>query len=377
MYVKKYSDDRKGVFVTKPSLPPLEEYVEYLKRIWEKSTLTNMGPLHEEFREKLSEFLDVDICVPSCNGHMALELALQALNLKGEIITTPYTFASTTHAIVRNGCTPVFCDVRESDCTMDPEKIESLITEKTVAILPVHVYGMPCNVEKIEKIAKKHGLKVIYDAAHAFGVKIGEKNISSYGDVSMFSFHATKSFNTIEGGCAVIKDYNVAVRFYQLINFGIMGEENVAFVGANAKMNEFEAAMGLCNLVHFEENRLKRKAVYEIYERELAGIDGIRMLKPYRRDVERNYSYCPVFYDEEVLGVSRDTVYKKMAEHNIFTRKYFYPLTSEFDCYKSLGYNGETPVARRLSRQVLTMPFYADLEKETVVEICNLLKEMF
>ncbi len=376
MYVKKYSDKREGVFVTKPSLPPLEEYIEYLKRIWDKNTLTNMGPLHEEFREKLSSFLESEICVPSCNGHMALELAIQAMGLKGEIITSPYTFASTTHAIVRNGCTPVFCDVNEDDCTIDTDKIEELITDKTVAILPIHVYGFPCKVEEIERIAKKHNLKVIYDAAHAFGVKIGGKSIANYGDISMFSFHATKVFNTIEGGCAVLKDFNTAVRFYQLINFGIMGEEKVSFIGANAKMNEFEAAMGLCNLGHFEENRAKRKAAYETYEQELAGIDGIRMLKVYRDDVERNYAYCPVFFDEEVLGISRDAIFKHLSDNNIYARKYFYPLTSEFECYAEGGYRGDTPIARKASRQVLTLPFYADIEKETVKYICGLIKEI-
>ncbi|WP_022760643.1 DegT/DnrJ/EryC1/StrS family aminotransferase [Butyrivibrio sp. AD3002] len=375
MSSNKFVETREGIFVTKPSLPPLDEYVDYLKRIWDKGILTNMGPLHEEFRERLTDFLGVNICLPSCNGHMGLELAIQAFELKGEIITTPYTFASTTHAIVRNGCTPVFCDIREEDCTMDTEKIEELITDKTVAIVPVHVYGFPCNVEEIERIAQKHGLKVIYDAAHAFGVRIGEKGIAAYGDASMFSFHATKAFNTIEGGCVVLSDVKRAMRLYQLENFGIMGEEQVSFTGANAKMNEFEAAMGLCNLEHFAENIEKRKIVYERYASRLAELDGVRMLSPYRSDIKRNYSYCPIFIDKDICGMGRDDVYTYLASNNIYSRKYFYPLTSQFDCYKDKEYRGDTPIAQKQSEQVLTLPMYAELELEKVDHICDLIIE--
>ncbi|SEL73602.1 dTDP-4-amino-4,6-dideoxygalactose transaminase [Butyrivibrio sp. ob235] len=373
MSIGKFVDNRKGIFVTKPSLPPFDEYVEYLREIWDRGILTNMGPLHEKFRENLSEFLGVDICLPSCNGHMGLELTIQAFELQGEIITTPYTFASTTHAIVRNRCTPVFCDVREEDCTIDTEKIEELISDKTVAIVPVHVYGLPCNVDEIERIATKHGLRVIYDAAHAFGVKIGERGIASYGDASMFSFHATKAFHTIEGGCVALRDVKKAMRLYQLENFGIMGEEQVSFTGANAKMNEFEAAMGLCNLLHFSENIEKRKRVYERYESRFADLDGVRMPSPYRDDITRNYSYLPIFIDKDVCGMSRDDVYAYLALNNIYSRKYFYPLTSQFDCYRDKGYRGDTPIAERLSEQVLTLPIYADLELEKVDHICDMI----
>lgn len=371
MKFDKYKDTRKGIFVTKPSLPVLDEYVEYLKKVWDSNILTNMGPLHEEFRERLTKFMDVPLCLPSCNGHMALELTIQAFGLKGEIITTPYTFASTTHAIVRNGCVPVFCDIREDDCTLDTEKLEELITDKTVAIVPVHVYGMPCNVEKIDRIAKKYGLKVIYDAAHAFGVAIGGENIAKFGDASMFSFHATKVFNTIEGGCVALKDFDVATKLFQLSNFGIMGEEFVAEIGANAKMNEFQAAMGLCNLDHFADNVSKRKVIYNYYEGRLSSINGIKLLKPYREDVERNYGYCPVFFDEAIFGKSRDDLYDHLASKNIYTRKYFYPLTSEYDCYKDMGYKSNADVAKRISRQVLTLPIYPDLEMENVERICD------
>jgi len=375
MKFDKYIDERKGIFVTKPSLPPLDEYVEYLKKVWDTNILTNFGPLHEEFRERLTKFLDVPLCLPSCNGHMALELTIQAFGLKGEVITTPYTFASTTHAIVRNGCTPVFCDVNENDCTIDANKIEALITDKTVAILPVHVYGIPCNVEEIERIAKKHGLVVIYDAAHAFGVSVGGKSIAKFGDASMFSFHATKAFNTIEGGCVALKDMNLALKLFQLANFGIMGEEVVTGIGANAKMNEFQAAMGLCNLDHFAENVEMRKKVYELYEKMLTSINGVRMLKPYRDDVVMNYAYCPVFFDEKILGKTRDVVYDYLTSKNIYPRKYFFPLTSEFECYRNGNYKGNTEVAKKISRQVLTLPIYPELDLKDVKTICGLIKE--
>lgn len=370
---KKYLDTREGIFVTKPSLPPLDEYLEYLKIIWDTNRVTNIGPLHEKLRERLTNLMDVPLCLLTCNGHMALELAIQAFGLKGEIITTPYTFASTTHAIVRNGCTPVFCDINENDCTIDTKQIEELITDKTVAIVPVHVYGLPCDVEAIERIAKKHKLKVIYDAAHAFGVTVGGESISKYGDASMFSFHATKAFNTIEGGCVALSDRDVYKKFFQLKNFGIMGEESITGVGANAKMNEFSAAMGLCNLDHFEENVKRRKAIYELYEEKLTGIDGVRMPKPYREDVVRNYGYCPVFFDKDVLGKSRDDVYNYLAERRIYSRKYFYPITSEFECYRDCGYKGDTKTARKLSRQILTLPIYPDLQLQDVEHICQLI----
>ncbi len=375
MEFKKYHDTRKGIFVTRPSLPPLDEYVDYLQKVWDNHILTNIGPLHEEFRERLTKLMEVPFCFPCVNGHMALELVIQAFGLKGEIITTPYTFASTTHAIVRNGCTPVFCDIKEDDCTMDTRMLENLITDKTVAIIPIHVYGVPCNVEEIERIAEKHGLKVIYDAAHAFGVSVGGNSIAKYGDASIFSFHATKVFNTIEGGCVALKDSSVALELYHLANFGIMGEELVSSVGANAKMNELQAAMGLCNLNHFEENVAKRKAIFEKYKEELSDIKGLKMIKPYREDVKLNYAYYPVFFDANVLHKSRDAVYDYLSSKNIFARKYFYPITSEFDCYRNKGYKGTTEIAYKLSEQVLTLPIYPDLKMEEVEMICREIRD--
>lgn len=362
------------IYVTRPVLPPLEEYVEYLKEIWGTHSLTNLGKFTKDFIIELKDFMDVDYCLTLANGHMALEMLLQAMNLTGEVITTPFTFASTTHAIVRNGLKPVFCDIRESDCTIDVDKLESLITNKTSAILPVHVYGMPCDIEKIEAIAKKHNLKVIYDAAHAFGETVNGKNIATAGDASMFSFHATKAFNTIEGGCAVTKDFDVMRRVYQLHNFGIMDEENVEFIGANAKMNEFEAVMGLCNLKHFEENRQKRKVLFDYYREHLSKVKGIKLLQFDEEKVELNYTYCPIFVDSEEYGMDRDALHQLMAIQGIHARKYFYPLTNEFSCYKKSGYKGDVPVAKRLSRQVLTLPLYTDLELEQVKRICEIIE---
>ncbi len=367
---------KEEIFVTKPYLPPKEEYMEYLNHIWESRHLTNNGKLLLEFVKRLGTLMGVEQCLPMANGHMALEMTIQAFDLTGEVITTPYTFASTTHAIVRNGLTPVFCDIKESDCTMDPEKIESLITDKTSAIIPVHVYGMPCDVEAIEAIAKKHNLKVIYDAAHAFGETIDGRNIAQFGDASMFSFHATKCFTSIEGGCSVVKNPEIMLRVYQLQNFGIMNEESVVFVGGNAKMNEFQAAMGLCNIDHFEENTLKRKAVVEHYVEKLEGIDGLRFFDYKSDSITFNYSYFPIFIDEKKYGMTRDALYDYLLEHKVHARKYFYPITSEFECYKNCGFRGDVSTAKRLSESVLTLPLYVDLDLEIVDEICDLLRNV-
>ena len=365
----------KEIFVTRPVLPPFEEYEEYLKDIWDTHNLTNLGKYTKEFIYKLKNFMDVEYCITLCNGHMALEMILQSMELTGEVITTPFTFASTTHAIVRNGLTPVFCDINERDCTIDVDKIESLITDKTSAIVPVHVYGMPCDVEKIEAIAKKHNLKVIYDAAHAFGETINGKNIANAGDASMFSFHATKAFNTIEGGCAVVHDIDTITRIYQLHNFGIMDEENVDFVGANAKMNEFEAIMGLCNLEHFEENREKRKVLFDYYREALSEVPGVKLLEYDEDKVKLNYTYMPIFINPDEYGMDRDALAEKLLANGIHPRKYFYPITSQFTCYKDSGFKADVPVAERMSKQVMTLPLYTDLELEDVKNICDIIKK--
>lgn len=303
---------------------------------------------------------------------MVLELSLQAMKLQGEVITTPFTFASTTHAIVRNGLTPVFCDINPDDYTIDVTKIESLITDKTCAIMPVHVYGNVCNIEEIQKIADKYGLKVIYDAAHTFGVRYKGKGIGGFGDVSCFSFHATKVFNTIEGGAACFKDPEFGLDLYSLKNFGIRGPEVVDAVGANAKMNEFSVAMGICNLKHIEEEIEKRRKVVERYRANLENVDGIK-LSPIQKDVVPNYAYFPVVFDEKVFGATRNEVFEKLAENDICARKYFYPLTNTFECFNGQFDVNNTPVALHISNRVLTLPLYADLPLDDVDRICNII----
>ena len=365
------------ILVTQSSMPEYEEYISEIKDIWESHWLTNMGVKHKELQAKLIDYLGLDQIDLFTNGHMALELSLQALDLKegGEVITTPFTFASTTHAIVRNGLKPVFCDVNPVDFTMDVTKIESLITPDTVAIMPVHVYGNICDVEEIERIAKKHGLKVIYDAAHVFGVKYKGRGIGSFGDVSCFSFHATKVFNTIEGGCACFSGSEFGRRLFEMKNFGIKNQEEVEFVGANAKMNEFCAAMGLCNLKHVDAEIAKRKAVVETYRARLLNVPGIQ-LSPVQEDVQPNYAYFPVIFDEKVFGFTRDEVFEELAKHDVGARKYFYPLTNAFQCFNGKFDVKDTPVALYLSERVLTLPLYADLSLEDVNRICDVIVSM-
>lgn len=361
----------KPVLVTKSSMPPFEEYAEEIREIWENTWLTNFGKKHNELQQKLQEYLKVENVSLFVNGHMSLELCLQAMGLTGEVITTPFTFVSTTHAIIRNGLTPVFADIKPDDFTIDPASIERLITDKTSAIVPVHVYGNVCDVEAIDAIAKKHGLKVIYDAAHVFGVEKDGRGIGSFGDASMFSFHATKVFHTIEGGAIVSSDRKLIDDMYVLKDFGIRTEEIIDGVGANGKMNEFAAAMGLCNLRHVEEEIAKRKAVADRYRERLFGVPGLR-ISPVQEGVKPNYAYFPVVFDEE-FGAGRDEVFAKLKEHNIFSRKYFYPITNSLDCFKGRFDPKDTPVALDTSMKVLTIPMAASLPLEVVDEICDVI----
>ena len=353
------------ILVTRSSMPPLEEYTKEIADIWDSHWLTNMGIKHETLRKELRKYLGIEKLELFTNGHMALELSLQALHLSGEVITTPFTFASTTHAIVRNGLTPVFCDINPVDFTMDVTKIEPLITDRTCAIMPVHVYGNVCNVEEIDSIAKKYGLKVIYDAAHTFGTKYKGKSTASFGDVSCFSFHATKVFNTIEGGMSCFKDDELGGKLKDLKNFGIHGPESVEAVGANAKMNEFCAAMGICNLRHIAEEIEKRRKVFEAYMERLDNIPGLQ-LNIIQDDVESNYAYFPIVIDEKVFGESRNEIADRLEMHGIYARKYFYPLTNAFECFHGQFDVNDTPVALHISKRVLTLPMYADLSKEQV-----------
>lgn len=362
------------IFVTKSSMPPLEEYVEKIRPLWESRWLTNMGALHNELEDALKKYLAVKELSLMVNGHMALEFAISAMRLQkgGEVITTPFTFISTTHAIVRNGLSPVFCDVKEEDFTIDEEKIEHLITDKTVAIVPVHVYGNICAVEKIQNIADKYNLKVIYDAAHAFGVRYKGIGVGNFGNASTFSFHATKVFHTIEGGAVAFQNPELSKILYNLKNFGIRSEEVVAEVGANAKMNEFCAAMGLCNLKYIKQQITQRQAVVEKYREQLKGVQGIRYLQ-YGKDVTPNYAYFPIVIDENVFGKTRDQIYDTLKAHGIYARKYFYPLTSDQACFRNKYKNVPLETARYLSDRVLTLPLYAELSAEEIERIVAVL----
>lgn len=357
--------------VTRSSMPLFEEYCNEIQSLWDSRWLTNMGAKHKELQKLLKVYLGVDHVDLTTNGHMALELSLVALGLSGEVITTPFTFASTTHAIVRAGLKPVFCDIDPDTFTIDTNKIEDLITSNTCAIMPVHVYGNVCNVEEIEKVASKYNLKVIYDAAHTFGVKYKGRGIASYGDVACFSFHATKVFHTIEGGAVCYRDENFGNRFYEIKDFGIHDEETVSCIGANAKFNEFCAAMGICNLRHISDEILKRKTVVERYRSNLRNIDGIR-LNTIQEDVESNYAYFPVIFDPDSFGSNRDEVKNKLAENGIGSRKYFYPIINEFGCYKNEYSSYTTPIALNISKNVLTLPLYSDLELKDVDRICEI-----
>lgn len=361
----------KLIQVTRSSMPSFEEYTDEIKDLWESHWLTNMGSKHKQFDEELTKYLDVPNVTLFTNGHLALECSIAALQLEGEVITTPFTFASTTHAIVRNKLEPVFCDINVEDYTIDINKIEALITDKTCAIIPVHVYGNACDVEAIEKIAKKYNLKVIYDAAHSFGVTVNGVGIGNFGNASMFSFHATKVFNTIEGGAVTFSDSVLKRTLYDIKNFGITGPETAEYVGGNAKMNEFQAAMGICNLRHVDSEIGKRKKVVERYIENLEIEQGIKLAKA-QLGVKSNYAYFPVIFDG--FKKTRDEVKQQLERENIFTRNYFYPLTSSYECYKGRFNQEATPVAQYISKRVLSLPLYADLELYDVDRICEIIK---
>ena len=362
----------KNILVTRSSMPSFEEYCEEIKPLWESHWLTNMGVEHKKLEAALKEKLGVDNLALFTNGHSALECILEAMALPagGEVITTPFTFASTTHAIKRKGLTPVFADVRKDDLTLGPESIEKLITPRTCAIVPVHVYGNLCDVDAIQEIADRYELKVIYDAAHAFGVKRDGVSVAAFGDASMFSFHATKVFNTIEGGCVCFKDASLYETLNHWKNFGITGPEDVAFVGGNAKMNEFCAAMGVCNLRHLDAEIAKRKLVAERYCERLENAPGVTVFRP-ADSVHHNYAYQPVLFDPEVFGATRDDVFAALAEVGVGARKYFYPLVSDYACYCNVYSSDRTPVAKKAAEQVITVPMYADLAIEDVDKICD------
>ena len=367
-----------NIMVTRSAMPPFEEYIDKIRPLWESHWLTNMGAFHKEFEQELKSYLNVPHCSLMVNGHMSLELTIQAMNFPagGEVITTPFTFISTTHAIIRNGLKPVFCDIKLTDYTVDEEKIEDLITEKTVAILPVHVYGNICNVEKINEIADKYNLAVIYDAAHAFGETIHDVGIGTFGDASVFSFHATKVFNTIEGGAVAFSNPKLYQRLLDLKNFGIHSEEVIAEVGANAKMNEFSAAMGLCNLPYVEENIQERKKRVLYYKEKLNGMEGV-VLPEYKEEVKYSYGYFPVLFNPDILGKGmRDIVYGELHKVSVYARKYFYPITADATCFRNKYRSIPLENARYAGENILALPLFPELPYEVVDRIAAVIEDV-
>lgn len=356
--------------VTKSSMPSFEEYIETLRPVWESRWLSNRGKASIEFENDLKQYLGCEHLWLFANGHVALEVALQALGLQGEVITTPYTHISTTNAIVRNGLEPVFVDVREDNYTIDPERIEAAITEKTVAIVATHVYGFLCDVDAIDRIAQKHHLRVIYDAAHAFGVTLNGISAANFGDAAMFSTHATKVFHTIEGGIVTYKDTELFKALQYIVNFGFTGQEEAEYIGTNARMNEFEAVMGICNLRHLDAEIAKRKIVGDRYTERLSGIKGIKLIKP-EAGLVWNYAYYPVIFDG--YKENRDQIKAKLETEDIYARKYFFPVTNRFHCYAKKYGDLKVPVAVHASECVLTLPMYSDMTPEDADRICNVI----
>lgn len=362
----------KLITVTRSSMPSFGEYIDEIKALWDNRWLSNRGELHRKFEKMLQERMGVEHLSLFANGHVALEVGIDAFHFpKGsEVITTPYTHCSTTHSIARNGLVPVFCDVNDKDYTIDVNQIEKYITPKTVAIMATHVYGVLCDVDAIDAIAKKHNLKVIYDAAHAFGVKRNGVDCAAFGDMAMFSCHATKVFHTIEGGITVFKDENVHKNVDILTNFGFTGQEDVGFISTNARMNEYEAAMGICNLRHFDDEVAKRKAANDLYDKLLLGEKGIRKIAP-QEGVTQNYAYYPVFFDG--YKYDRNEIQQKLKEKLILARKYFYPIIPDLTCYKDQYGSLDLPVARHAAETVLALPMFADLTEEDVTKICRII----
>ena len=365
------------IYVTQPAMPPLEEFTEYLKQIWGSKVLTNNGPFHKQFEQALAEYLGIKYISVFSNGTLALVTALQALKITGEVITTPFSFVATTHALWWNKIAPVFVDIEPDYFNLDPEKVEAAITPNTTAILPVHVYGNPCNIIKLQEIADIYGLKLIYDAAHAFGVKVNGESVLNFGDMSILSFHATKVFNTIEGGAIVCPDEKTKKRIDYLKNFGFAGETSVIEPGINAKMNELQAAYGILQLKYVDGYIAKRKEIAEAYRNQLEDVPGINCLKDIE-GVRHGYPYFPILINKEEFGRSRDEVYDELKKHNIFSRRYFYPLISQFPSYRGLlsAKKENLPVAESIAEKVLCLPIYPNLGPEILTYICKLIHSM-
>lgn len=360
-------------YVTRPSLPPLDEFVEYLEKIWDNKWLTNNGEFHQRLEAELAEYLGVRSLSLFSNGTLALLVALQALRVTGEVITTPYSFVATTHALHWNKLTPVFCDIDPHTLNISPEKVEFLINRNTTAILPVHVYGYPCDVSKLGYLADTYGLKIIYDACHAFDVQVNGESLLNFGDLSVLSFHATKIFTTMEGGAIITNDEKLKRRIDYLKNFGIANETTVIAPGINAKMNEVQAAFGLLQLKYVKENIRKRKHVVERYREQLAGISGIRYLHELP-NVKHNYAYFPIFVDEVEYGCARDDLFEALRSKGIISRRYFYPLISHFPMYRALESSKNLPVAEQAAQQVICLPLYPELEASKIDQICEIVR---
>lgn len=368
---------KEPIYVTRPLLPPINKYKEKIDEIWVSQWITNNGQQHQKLEKELKTYLKVDNLSLINNGTIALQIALKALDISGEVITTPFTFAATPHSIAWNGLKPVFCDIDPETLNIDADKIENLITDTTSAILAVHVFGTPCDVDKIEKIADKHDLKVIYDGAHAFGTEIDGTAIGNYGDITMYSFHATKLFNTIEGGALACNDQELKEKIELLKNFGIKNKEEIVEVGTNGKMNEFQAAMGLEVLKEVENERKKRKKIKEIYHNELEDVEGINFIDE-PENIKSSQQYLVIRIDKEEFGISRDEVYEKLKKYNVYARKYFYPLCSNFDSYQDLdsAEKNNLPVANKIVDQVLSLPFYGDLGTEAAEKIAKIIMSL-
>jgi dTDP-4-amino-4,6-dideoxygalactose transaminase len=363
----------KPIYVTQPFLPPLEEFIPYLEQIWESKRLTNNGPFHKQLEVALCEYLGVEHLALFANGTIALVTALQTLRISGEVITTPYSFVATAHSLVWNNIKPVFVDIDPQTCNLDPDKIEAAITPQTTAILPVHCYGNPCAVERIQQIADTYGLKVIYDAAHAFGVRHKGESLLKHGDLSVLSFHATKVFNTFEGGAIVCPDAKTKQRVDYLKNFGFADEVTVMAAGINGKMNEFQAALGLLQLNYVDKAIESRRSIDKIYRNSLAGIKGIRCLAE-PSETSRNYAYFPIMVETD-FPLGRDALYLRLRDHGIYGRRYFYPLISNMPMYRgTASANARSlPVASEVASQVICLPIYPEIERETIDKIVGII----
>jgi len=361
------------IYVTRPFLPPFDEFCEGLKEIWENYWLTNNGPILNRFTQKMAKYFETDDVCLFNNGTLALQIALQGLGISGEVITTPFTFVATTHALFWNKIRPVFVDIEPDYYTLEPEKVEAAITPWTTAILAVHVYGHPCKVNALQKIAERHNLKLLFDSAHAFGVKIGNKSIAHFGDLSMFSFHATKIYHSLEGGMLTFRDSGLKSIFDYLKNFGFKNEIEVVMPGTNAKMNEMQALMGILVLNHLDKIIQKRKQISDLYRECLKEVPGINLVPKFSSDVRYNFAYMPIEVNEREFGMSRDALYEKLKQYNVHTRRYFYPLVCDYTCYRNVSVNDPLTIARRVANCILTLPIYDGLQLSDVETICEII----